>query len=270
MTRKEIMSEIERQEALGRFDCHIDPIPRELTLPVTAEYRYATERKGAERLRYALKRQLLVRPASWYQNRFRLHTRVVGREFLRGLDAAVLVCNHVDKFDCLAVRRAVRGRRLFTVAAPFNNMSGALGELMRAGDMLPLSESLHGLCRFNRAVEDVLLRRRDLLLVYPEGSMWWHYKKPRPHKMGAYSIALRCHVPVLPLFITFRTRKTAPDGIENVGFTVHITRPLYADPSLDRRAAEHDLAARAETAWREIYEQTYGEPLRYTCGEAAL
>ena len=40
------------------------------------------------------------------------------------------------------------------------------------------------------------------MLVYPEQSMWWNYRKPKPLKKGAYTFAAKNHVPVLPCFIT--------------------------------------------------------------------
>ena len=44
MTRRDVLAEIARCEAAGTFDVHVDPIPRELTLPVDETYRYVGHR----------------------------------------------------------------------------------------------------------------------------------------------------------------------------------------------------------------------------------
>lgn len=204
MTRRDVLAQIARCEAAGTFDVHVDPIPRELTLPVDESYRYVGHRTFFEGVKYRLEKLFCVWPFTWYENTFVLKTRYVGRENLRGLRAAVLTCNHVDKFDCLAVKYGARPHRTYVMAADFNNMRGFLGEMMRAGDMVPLNTTMHGRMQFARVVEEILTRRKKFLLVYPEASMWWHYEKPRPYKDGAFSFAAKYGVPVVPQFITFR------------------------------------------------------------------
>ncbi len=268
MLRRDVLAEIERCEKAGEFDRHVDPIPREITLPVDGSYRYVGERTFWEGLKYRLQKVFGVWPSIWFVNTFMLKTRFVGRENLKGLKAAVLTCNHVDKFDCLAVKYGAFGHRTYTVAADFNNMKGALGELMRAGDMLPLNTEIQGQKKFSRAVERVLKRKKQFLLVYPEASMWWHYRKPRPFKDGAFSFAAKYGVPVVPQFITFRDLdKTDAEGLPLQQFTVHIEKPIYPREDLSRRENIAYLREQSFAACQRIYERVYGVPLRYTCDE---
>lgn len=268
MTRLDVLNEIEKSEKAGVFDRHVDPIPREIVIPVTEEYRYVSERKFWEKVKYALEKFFMVKPFTLYENKIVLKTRVVGRENYKGLKAAVLTCNHVAKFDCLAVQHAARGHRTFVVAAPFNNMKGLLGELMRAGDMLPMSESLAGLRHFNAAVEEVLVKRKNFLLVYPEASMWWMYRKPRPYKDGAFSIAAKYGVPVVPQFITYRDgKKVSEEGIREVYFTLHVMPPVYPKPELGKKDNTRYLKEAAFEACRAVYEREYGMPLSYNCSD---
>lgn len=266
MRRREVLEEIERCEAAGIFDRHVDPIPRELTLPVDANYRYVGSRTFWEGLKYRLQKVFGVWPAIWYENKFVLKTRYEGRENLHGLKAAVLTCNHVDKFDCLAVKYGARGHRTYVVAADFNNMKGALGELMRAGDMLPLNTEMRGKIQFSRAVERVLQKKKQFLLVYPETAMWWHYRKPRPYKDGAFSFAVKYGVPVVPQFITFRDMdKEETEGLPRQQFTVHIEKPIWPREDLSRRENIAYLRDEAFAACKRVYERVYGVKLSYSC-----
>lgn len=262
MTRKEVLSAIEEAEREGAFDRHVDPIPEEIVIPVTESYHYPNNRTLLERIKFRLQKIFVVWPFIYYQNRFVMKTRVIGRENLKGLHGAVLTCNHVAKFDCLCVKYAARGHRTFTVAAPFNNMRGFLGEMMRAGDMLPMSKTLRGNYKFNRAVEYALKEKDDFLLVYPEASMWWHYKKPRPYKSGAFHIAEKYHKPVVPMFITYRdSGKTDQEGIPEYYFTLHIMPPIFSDPKKGRTENIEAMQTYAHESCKAVYEKAYGVPL---------
>ena len=53
---------------------------------------------------------------------------------------------------------------------------------------------------FMEAVETIL-NDEDFILIYPEQSLWWNYKKPKPLKIGAFKFAAMHKVPVIPIFI---------------------------------------------------------------------
>lgn len=270
MTRREVLAEIEASERAGIFDNHIDPIPNEIVLPVDERYHYPNQWTAAERLRYGLENFFLVRPFTVYAAKHQLKARYVGRENLRGLKAAVLTCNHITKFDCLVAKLGAIGHKTWVMAAPFNNMNCFLGEMMRAGGMLPLNTTAHGMMNFNRMVEEVLVKRQQFLLIYPEASMWWNYKKPRPYKNGAFGIAVKYNVPVVPQFITLAPgKKTDAEGLNCPELTLHILPPLYPKAELNRKENICYLRQAAFEACKQVYEETYGIPLQYTCEEAA-
>ncbi len=262
-SRLDVLKSIGECEKRGEFDRHVDPIDFSKVIKVDGNYHYT--KKGFEKLKYSVEELFIVRPYTVYINKKVMKTEFFGREHLKGIDSAVLTCNHVFMFDCLAMRAAVKGHKLYTVAAPFNNMKGFLGEMMRAGGMMPLSDEPSGLKAFNTAVTK-LLEDRNYLLVYPEQAMWWMYEKPRPYKDGAFYIAARHNVPVIPCFITFRpTGKTDEDGIPEKSFIVNILEPVYPD---GEKTLRENVAYMKETSYnrcREKYESFYGIPLKYTC-----
>ena len=65
------------------------------------------------------------------------------------------------------------------------------------------------------------------MLVYPEQSMWWNYRKPKPLKKGAYTFAAKNHVPVLPCFITMEDSDIlGDDGFYVQEYTIHCRADL--------------------------------------------
>ncbi len=265
-TRLQVLADIEKYEALGEFDRHIDPIDESLCLPVDENFPYIP--RGFLRAKYAFERVLYINPFIKKANRDILGTRVEGRENLAGIQSAVVTCNHVNKFDCLALKQAVSPKKLYIIGAKFNNMSGFLGEMMRAGGLLPLSDNMSAMKNLNRAVSQ-RLSEGSLVACYPEQAMWWNYEKPRPFKDGAFSMAVINGVPILPAFITFRpTGELDSNGIEIKHMTVHIMPPIYPDTALPRRERVRAMREQNERMCREKYQEVYGKPLEYLTKKA--
>lgn len=258
---------IEELERKGEFDKHINPVDMSMAIP-TSEFSYPGERSFLLRVKYFFERIFIAEPFTTYLHLFPMKSRVVGKENLRGIKKAILTCNHIEIFDCLAVRYAVRNNRLYTVGAPFNNMRGFLGEMMRAGDMIPLGDNLKDTARFNKGIKKILTGKKGYLLVYPEGSMWFDYEKPRPYKEGAFDIAAKYKLPLIPLFITLRdSGKKNEDGSEHKYFTVNIAGPIEYDDNLTKRENAEMMRSAAFSAARDIYEKYYNKKLEYSTEE---
>ena len=110
-----------------------------------------------------------------------------------------------------------------------------------------------------------LLQRGETILVYPEQEMWWNYRKPRPFKAGAFKMAYRAGVPVLPTFITMQD---SPDCFDENGYplqrhTFHIMPPIYPDKDMGEKVWAEFAAERAYVLCKAKYEEVYGIELIY-------
>jgi 1-acyl-sn-glycerol-3-phosphate acyltransferase len=115
---------------------------------------------------------------------------------------------------------------------------------------------------------DTILKKGNFILIYPEQSMWWNYRKPKPLKPGAFIFAAKNNVPVIPTFITMRdTEKTEESGAYVQAYTMHIMEPIYPDDSLSQQENVAHMLRENEKRWKEVYEKTYGEPLTYLTKE---
>ena len=162
-----------------------------------------------------------------------------------------------------------KNRKLYRVIKEGNytSFTGFYGYLMRHCNTLPLSSNTDTMKKFIVAIEE-LLKDGNFILIYPEQSMWWNYRKPKPLKTGAYKFAARNHVPVLPCFITMQDSDIkGEDGFYIQEYTIHIEKPIYpvADKSI-RENADKMMELNYE-CWKKIYEDTYQIPLTYTCGQ---
>ena len=95
--------------------------------------------------------------------------------------------------------------------------------------------------------------------------MWWNYRKPRPLKNGAFHLAARSLVPVIPIFITMKDSDIiGEDGFPVQEYYIHIEKAIYPDLSLSEKENVKLLKNKNYEVWKNVYEEFYGEPLTYT------
>lgn len=194
-----------------------------------------------------------------------------GIENFKNLDSgAVITCNHFNAFDSFAIQIAYEAaeqpnRRFYRVIKEGNYTSfpGFYGFLMRNCNTLPLSSNHRTMKKFADATSQ-LLKEGHFVLVYPEQSMWWNYRKPKPLKEGAFQFAAKNNAPVLPCFITMQDSDIiGEDGFYVQEYTIHILKPIYPDSNLSYRENMRNMLNINYAMWKEVYENVYGIPLVY-------
>ena len=273
--RKEVLARIEEYEREGLFDRDVERDPEG---EVLTEDKIDYLRRG---LFSRIKTKIAYSLARRFMNGLIKDKKMIIKE-IRGVEnleclatGAVLTCNHFNAYDSFAMQMLYESanqkkRRFWRVIREGNYTAfpGFYGFLMRNCLTLPLSSSTRTMGKFTSAVR-TLLKEGDFILFYPEQSMWWNYRKPKPLKEGAYYFAARCDVPVVPCFITMQDSEIVDEGGFFVQeYTIHVGAPIY--PSADLSHTENAKAMMDENAriWREIYEDTYSMPLRYTTKES--
>ncbi|MBQ9416817.1 MAG: 1-acyl-sn-glycerol-3-phosphate acyltransferase [Clostridia bacterium] len=269
--RLKVLAKIEEYEKNGWFDRDVeDDPPAPVLMPDQIEY-------IRRDLISNLKTAFAFAGARRYLNRM-IRDGVLRIKEMRGLEnltslstGAVLTCNHFGAIDSFIVQMAYdaakpKNRELYRVIREGNytNFPGFYGRLMRNCNTLPLSSNSRTMRKFIRATGE-LLREGHLVLFYPEQSMWWNYRKPKPVKGGAYSFAIQNRVPVVPLFITMEDTDTlGKDGFFIQEYVVHVGKPIASDPEASYKENMDRMMQQQQDWWKEVYESTYGIPLTYT------
>ena len=189
---------------------------------------------------------------------------VRGAEHFAALQSgAVVTCNHFNPMDSFIMQKVFDAsghkKRMYRVIREGNytNFPGFYGFLMRNCNTLPLSSNLQTMKKFLTAVNQVLTEG-NCLLIYPEQSMWWNYRKPKPMKSGAFDMAIRSGVPVVPCFITMRDTDTlGPDGYPVQEYTPHLGAPIWPDEGLPKAVAREKLKQQTEAFCRATYDRVY-------------
>lgn len=198
---------------------------------------------------------------------------IIGIENLDCIEkGAILTCNHFNPFDVFTIENVFRTsclskkKKLYKVIREGNytNFPGLYGFFFRNCDTLPLSSNTKTMVEFIKAV-DTILQRGDLILVYPEQSLWWNYRKPKPLKNGAFRLASRNNVPIVPIFITMQDSNIiGSDGFPVQEYFVNIEKPLYPNKYLSEKENTDNLKEQNSEVWKNIYENFYKMPLEYT------
>ena len=181
----------------------------------------------------------------------------------------IVTCNHFSVCDNYAVWVALRdhmdGKMLYKVIREGNytNPPKPFGLFMRHCNTLPLSSQTATMKKLLKATK-TLLGRGETILIYPEQSMWWNYRKPKPMQDGAFTLAVRNKVPVVPIFITMEDSDILDsDGFFVQEYTIHILPAIYPNIALSSAEAKEEMRKANYEAWVRVYEDFYKKPLVY-------
>ena len=260
--RVEILYKIEQYEKEGRFDEDVenDP-PGRVLMPDEIEYVRKTK---AEKM----KTKFAFKMAHKFVDGLIADKKLIIKE-IKGLEniknlnsGAVMTCNHFNAFDSFAIQLAYEAaeqphRSFWRVIREGNYTSfpGFYGFLMRHCNTLPLSSNLDTMKKFFSAIDE-LLETGDYVLFYPEQSMWWNYRKPKPLKRGAFLCAARSNAPVLPCFITMQDSDVVgEDGFYVQEYTIHISPPIFPKEGLTRRQQAEYMMKRTTSCGKRYTKQ---------------
>ncbi len=272
--RVEILKKIEELEREGRFD--VDPEEDPPTIPLEADDIDYLRKKHSSKIKAKIADAMALQFFdSLVEDDKLIIKNVYGTENLRSIKSttgAIVTCNHFNPLDSMTVEKIFRltkkqrRQRMYKVIREGNytNFPGFYGFLMRNCYTLPLSQNKSTMVEFLKAV-DTILQKGNYILVFPEQSLWWNYRKPKPLKPGAFKLAARNNVPVLPIFITMEdTENIGEDGFPIQAYTVNIEKPIYPNENLSQKENEKMMLEKNSEVWKEVYEDFYKIPLEYT------
>jgi len=269
--RLEVLEKIRKLEENGIFDVDVENDPPTIPLePDDIDYLKSSRLSQ-------IKSKMATKMAERLVNDLIKENKLIIKE-IKGLEnlqsvrsGAIITCNHFNPFDSFTVEKVFRiagqdkNRKLFKVIREGNytNFPGLYGFFFRNCDTLPLSSNKRTMMQFVKAV-DVILKRGDFILIYPEQSMWWNYRKPKPLKKGAFNFAARSKVPVIPIFITMEDSEyIGEDGFPIQEYTVNIGKAIYPDCNLSEKENTIMMMDKNYEVWKQTYEDFYGVKLEY-------
>lgn len=270
--RLEILEKIQKLEKEGKFDIDAENDPP--TIPLTPDNVDYLKKKSYSKLKNIVANKMGERFLNDILKDNKLIIKEInGIENLQKVETgAMITCNHFNPFDSFSIEQVFRlsgksrEKKLYKVIREGNytNFPGLYGFFFRNCDTLPLSSNKRTMIEFMKAV-DTILQRGDFILIYPEQSMWWNYRKPKPLKNGAFKLAAKNKVPVIPVFITMEDSNViGEDGFPVQEYIINIGEPIYPDETLRDKENTEMMKEKNFEVWKNVYEEFYGIPLEYT------
>ena len=156
--------------------------------------------------------------------------KIEGQENIKNLeDGAISVSNHVLFLDCAMIGLAFKDKKIYYTTQEESFKIPFVRKLIKLLRAIPIPKSIENKKYFIKAIEN-LLKEKNIIHIYPEASLWPYCQKIRNFKNGAFDMAVRNQVPVVPCVFIFRE----PTGIRKVvkrkkDVTLKILKPVYSD-----------------------------------------
>lgn len=180
--------------------------------------------------------------------------RVCGQQNLQDIPAAVTLCNHVHTLDCIMMACAFKTKQMLFLSLPSNLKKPVAGFFVRLLGGVSVPSGPGSYRQFFRRLEPEFYAGR-FLQVYPEGWLIPGCRELREFYPGAFQMAQRFDLPVIPCVLRPYRRRLGGRGLE-----LCILPAEFADPSLGRREKALDLEQRARTAMQSAL---HSVPLQY-------
>ncbi len=163
--------------------------------------------------------------------------KIEGKENIKNIKGGVVsVSNHVLVLDCAMIGLAFKEKSIYYTTQEESFKIPFVRKLIKLLRAIPIPKSLENRKHFLKAIDDIL-EENKIVHVYPEAALWPYYEKIRNFKNGAFDIAVRNQVPVIPCVFTFRN----PTGIRKIfkrkkDVTLKILEPIK--PNQDKNAKQ--------------------------------
>jgi 1-acyl-sn-glycerol-3-phosphate acyltransferase len=131
--------------------------------------------------------------------------RVSGRSNLRALPSAVIVSNHTMLFDPGIIAHAIRPRRTYFTMLEETALIPWLGTFVRLLGAIPIPERPNALRELERAAQTAF-GELGFIHFFPEGELCRENQQLQPFHPGAFLLACRLGVPVVPVTTVLHRR----------------------------------------------------------------
>lgn len=165
------------------------------------------------RRKHKLGYRFLLKIGLGLKMRIQMGLRIKGREHLKAYrealaGGAITIANHCYRLDCPAVLIAVGAKwttKIPMFAPNFQTKDGVFMRMVGGIPIPPVEAGLAAMKQFNAAFDE-FHRRGYWFHIFPEAKRWDFYKPLRPFQKGAFTMAYKYNMPLVPCVVTYRER----------------------------------------------------------------
>lgn len=189
---------------------------------------------------------LIVFPLVKIFNKFVVGLRVKNRGAVKKLKSGCfLYSNHTQHIDpLLSAEVSGWGHRTYFMAGNDAFSITGLRHLVAMLGAMPLGYNMDSLKKMIDAVSE-RYSQGGCITIYPEAHIWPYFTGIRPFKSSSFAYPVGLNAPVVAMVITYRKRKWPFRLFFNSpAITAYCSNPMYANPTLSKKAAKEELRNR--------------------------
>lgn len=254
---KNSIEEIEKLEKTADENEHIIKMWEPLEFNINEKYEYVSKSKMFNLLSNFVY-YIIAYPILKIVTKLIYDLKIEGKDNIRKIKSgAITVSNHVLVLDCAMVGLASGTKKIYYTTTEDSFKIPVVRKLIKLLRAIPIPKGIKNKENFIKNI-DKLLKENKLVHFYPERALFPYYEEIRHFKNGAFTIAAKNNVPVIPMVFTFRN----PKGIRRIfkskkDVTLTILEPVY--PSKDN---EIDLKQKTEKLKEEVHEKMKNQNLK--------
>ena len=193
---------------------------------------------------------LIAYPILFLLTKIWMGLKIEGRENLNKVgDEYITVANHINMIDCAMITLSIFPRIPYFLTLQSNLEIPIIKYLVMLFRGIPIPRTLAGKEKMINTI-DGLLKRGEVVGIYPEGHLIPYYDGIREFKNGAFNFAVKNQVPILPIVFTYRE----PEGIikkfkKRPFITLTILETEYPKPEMSKANVE-ELKIRVQRKMR--------------------
>ena len=204
---------------------------------------------------------LIAYPILFLLTKIWMGLKIEGRENLNKVgDEYITVANHINMIDCAMITLSIFPRIPYFLTLQSNLEIPFIKYLVMLFRGIPIPKSKTGKEKMVNTI-DGLLKRGEVVGIYPEGHLIPYYDGIREFKNGAFNFVVKNQVPILPIVFTYRE----PEGIikkfkKKPFITLTILEPEYPKAKMSKANVEElknrvQRKMRLERKMKKIYNE---------------
>lgn len=228
-------------------DMHVLHLWEPLNFEIDDDYKYICQ--GALFNLFSNLFTYIISPVLYLFNKIVFGFKIEGKEKLDFVKSGkITVSNHIHPMDCTMNGLIHFPCRVYFPTLATNFKIPIVRHLIRFLYAIPIPYKISHKEKFLNEIDEALKKNKSIH-IYPEGSLWPYCEKLRNFKSGAFKMAVKSNVPIVPIVYVFKE----PYGIYKLfkkKKCIHaiVLDPLYQNLDLPLWKRADDLAKRAYDA----------------------
>lgn len=189
---------------------------------------------------------LIIFPLAKIINRFYYGLKIKNRRVIKKLHSGCfLYSNHTQHLDpFISAEVSGWGHRTYFMAGPDTFSIIGLRHIVAMLGAMPVAYDLDSMKKMISSVNK-RYHQGACITIYPEAHIWPYYTDIRNFGSASFAYPVGLNAPVVAMVVTYRKRR----GLTRLFFkhpciTVYCSDPMYANPTLGRKAAKKELRDR--------------------------